>query len=457
MNTKKTFQKENDELLQYILDTRIFNILKNPLDQAFLHLNATNVELYITSECNLKCEYCYLSKHGDELYPKEIRNQDLILQNLQILLKHFFEEKYIIQKLELFSGEIWGTSFSDNIFNIILNSIKEGLSIKEIIIPSNMTFITSENATKNIQEWIDKYKTIQTDLVFSASIDGLYIEDLSRPFIDSSKNGLRDEDYYEKLFSFCKKNNFGFHPMISSSNAKYQINNHEWFLKMMKKYEIDYSSSIMFLEVRNNDWTQETIKDYLKFLDYFFDTLRTRYYKSDKEMIEDIFNLNDNRLLVNYNPISLNYNFNELGCTIHKTLHIRLGDLAIVPCHRLSYSALNYGYYIIENNKIIGIKSNNPQMALKTYFTNMNVSHNGCDTCIYRRFCLKGCLGAQYETNKDLWMPCENVCELLKNKIRFLIKKYEEVGFLKILESDYPDNDTIKQYLKDMQKIKEYN
>ena len=30
-----------------------------------------SIELIIRPECNQKCQYCYITNHGDELYPKE--------------------------------------------------------------------------------------------------------------------------------------------------------------------------------------------------------------------------------------------------------------------------------------------------------------------------------------------------------------------------------------------------
>lgn len=32
-----------------------------------------SIELIIRPECNQKCQYCYITNHGDELYPKEER------------------------------------------------------------------------------------------------------------------------------------------------------------------------------------------------------------------------------------------------------------------------------------------------------------------------------------------------------------------------------------------------
>jgi len=39
---------------------------------------------------------------------------------------------------------------------------------------------------------------------------------------------------------------------------------------------------------------------------------------------------------------------------------VRLGDLAICPCHRQAYDEYLYGHFVVENNRITGIKANNP-------------------------------------------------------------------------------------------------
>ncbi len=110
MTNNKTFEQENNELFKFLLNKRFFNFFNSALD------HSECVELIITPECNLKCEYCYLNKHKDKLYPKEIRDNKDIINNLKALLNYFIEKNITPKKFELYSGEIWGTDFSEAIF-----------------------------------------------------------------------------------------------------------------------------------------------------------------------------------------------------------------------------------------------------------------------------------------------------------------------------------------------------
>jgi radical SAM protein with 4Fe4S-binding SPASM domain len=76
---------------------------------------------------------------------------------------------------------------------------------------------------------------------------------------------------------------------------------------------------------------------------------------------------------------------------------VRLGDLSIVPCHRLSYDELLLGKFIIEDNKIIDVVGYNPELFLYIRTFNPQLNHLKCDTCAYQNLCIKGCLGMEYE------------------------------------------------------------
>ena len=64
------FQRENNEVLKYILEERFFSKF-TPDYLAQQSFNGLNIELFITPVCNQACEYCYLIRHSDGLYPKE--------------------------------------------------------------------------------------------------------------------------------------------------------------------------------------------------------------------------------------------------------------------------------------------------------------------------------------------------------------------------------------------------
>ena len=136
------------------------------------------------------------------------------------------------------------------------------------------------------------------------------------------------------------------------------------------------------------------------------------------------------RFLKLYQPFKI-HSGERISCAITQHLCVRLGDLAICPCHRLAYDHLLYGKYKVENERIVGVEANN----ITFYINNMITGYAGflkCDACPINRFCLKGCRGAQYEVFKDVNAPIPSVCNLMKVKamynfinIIYLAKKYD--------------------------------
>ena len=85
------FQKQNDELLTNIINALCQTYLPDTAGFEKFKDNAGHIELYITPECNQKCTYCYLQKHMEDLYPKEIRNKEQILKNSEEYKKNMFK------------------------------------------------------------------------------------------------------------------------------------------------------------------------------------------------------------------------------------------------------------------------------------------------------------------------------------------------------------------------------
>ena len=115
---KLSFQQENDILLNYILNTSLLNKIKNKSHEEQKKLDYA-IELNITPICNQKCNYCYLVKYGNELYPPEIRGEENILNNLKIFLDYLLTNNIHPFRFDLFSGEIWGMEFGNKIFDIL--------------------------------------------------------------------------------------------------------------------------------------------------------------------------------------------------------------------------------------------------------------------------------------------------------------------------------------------------
>ena len=456
---KLSFQQENDILLNYILETSLIKKIKenNALNfkenQELTNVNDYYIELNITPVCNQKCNYCYLVKYGNELYPPEIRGEENILNNLKIFLDYLLTNNIHPFRFDLFSGEIWEMEFGNKIFDILLEYKLKGLNYGFIMIPSNMSFLTHDSTTKIIQNYINRFRKRDVDLRFSASFDGKYIDTDTRSFRDENKNILKSNDeFYDKLFSFCKKNNYGFHPMVGAYKIENWKENIVWFYEMIEKYKMDRKKFIMFLEVRNDYWTQEKINSYLDFLNFLIDYEINHFYKNNLEEFSNALFKKDNEK--NYINFGINFSNNVLpACTIHKSLIIRLGDLGIGPCHRLHYDKFIYGNYIVENNKIVGLKGKNVQLANRILLGTMN-SIPKCSGCLYSNICMRGCFGAQYEASGEILEPINSVCNLFKSKFNFLIFKYEKLNIL-----DYIKKNNLYLYIEieKIKKGKEYN
>jgi len=189
------------------------------------------------------------------------------------------------------------------------------------------------------------------------------------------------------------------------------------------------------LEVRNNDWTDESL-EHLK-----------AYYKHQIDRIwnmvdKDIYKFMQKALYINadpddnlggYNNIAFPTARSQAACTLPTMLCVRLGDLSIAPCHRLSYSQFLYGRFIVEGGKILGIEANNTAMMIKGVFSNSLNTHHGCDVCAYKNMCMRACFGEQYEETRDPFMPDPVVCKLFKTKLNYLIDIYEEMNILEYI------------------------
>lgn len=421
------FQNENNEILKYILEDKFFSKFTKEKEN-FQKREGLMIELFVTSVCNQKCEYCYLAKHKNQLYPKEIRDQDAILKNEEIFLQYLLDRESYIEELDFFSGEIWGMKFGNQVLDIMLKYLKKGLKINTIMIPSNCSFILNENVTRVIQAYINEFHKYGTSLKFSASVDGKYLEDKTRSYNDTKINEKKNTDeFYEKLFSFCIRNGFGFHPMVSAYGIEHWIKNFDWWNENLKKHSLDVFNFTMFLEVRNDEWTKEKIEEYLKFLNHVFECFYKDYYKNSLENFVKNGVLYIGNSPRNYDVTSLSLSPKTPSCTIGRSMAVRLGDLALVPCHRLAYEQFLYGHFKVENDKIVGVEANNIQLANKMYYTS-NYSCHKCDSCVYSSICMKGCFGSQYESTNDPLLPCNTVCDLFKAKSNFLIHKYQQIG-----------------------------
>lgn len=429
MLNKDQFQKEQNELLKAVLDARFFSpwAEDNYEDPTSL-IHDTKLEIFITNTCNQSCEYCYLIKNKG-LYPENARDPELILNNLKLLYDYILENNYHIPLADVFTGEIWHSQLGVDFLDITLQYLKKGMRIDQFLIASNCSFVYNSKTRNKIQYYINEFKLYGSYIIFSISIDGKIIEEQERPL----NNGMiKNDDYYDEIFLFAKYNGYNFHPMVAPNSVKYWIKNYEWWKEQYNKWDLDIDT-IMMLEVRNASWTEENIQDYLMFLNYLIEDFLKRKCNNDSKLLGNVIvgvRNPKNVQLTGYVPWVLGEADDFLGCSVSENFTVRLGDLAICPCHRTAYNKYLYGKFIVKDNKIVDIEANNPQMAIKILFGNSKSILNRCDTCILKDYCLKFCLGSSLESLGDPFIPDNNICTLFNSKYNFLIKKYKELGII---------------------------
>ncbi len=453
---KKLYQKENNELLKTLLDNRFFSVwrdydslLADPRTQQIdidkNLFDSAMLELYLTAECNQKCTYCYLQQFKDKLYPPSCNTDfEKILHNLNIIIDWCIENKFHIQTIDIFTGEILHTKFGLEVLKVMLDGVDKGWHIDSILWATNASFILNEEQTWRIQNFIDSFSQRNVRLMLSISVDGQPMEEYSRPL---NSKVIKDDTYYDNLFIFCKRNDYKFHPMVSAFNVKWWKENYDWWKEMCAKYQLGtFLQNVMALEVRNNDWTEEAIQQYNDLMDYMIDDyLKTNSVLNTAYTIIGDCRGFDSEAASGYVPWVMTDAADFTPCTLNHTLTIRVGDLTIPPCHRTAYQHLLYGKFILENDKIVDIEAINPAMAIKVLLTNYKQGTHGCDTCIYNEFCLRGCLGSQQENVGDPWFPIPGVCHFQQAKYSHLLKKYDEVGIIDVYknmspyEIGYPD------------------
>ena len=421
----KDFQTEQNELLEYLVANLVypkFAIAETNFGQKMV------LELYITTTCNKNCEYCYLQKNKDKLYPQELNKPEIIEKNCQLLLDYYIEQKLKIHSVDLFSGEIIGSNLWFNIIEMLRNASNRGLNIDAILVPTNGYFLVDDNIRLKIENLIKDLRKDGIRLIFSFSDDGGVLDETNRPLTNGQTQNK--EKFYKEAKRFAKKYEHGFHPMVNAHGIEKWVDNFKWWKEYVKDLPpFDILSNVMFLEVRNDEWTDDKIEEYLKFLKVLTETIPESYPQMSKE---DLLNIlcHKNATVVqtstgpkklpfanNYQPFGLLAG-ERISCAITHSFCVRLGDLAICPCHRLAYDHLLYGKYKINDNKITGIEANNIQLFL----SNLVTGYNGflkCDSCPINNYCLKGCRGAQYEVFKDVCCPIPSVCNFMKVKMMY--------------------------------------
>lgn len=447
MDNKKTqIQLENKKLINYIFDSDFFPIEKN---QNRMSISPHPYEFIIRPECNQKCEYCYIYKHGNELYKNHLSKNEII-HNFDLFLNFLFiQKKCFSRDIEFFAGDM----FEDDLFFDLLDILKKYFNIiKEkysyifdnesiIVIPCNLSFVYyhPEKADRFLSEQKLFREKYNVRLMFSWSSDGLYAT-------KSREKKELSQEYFDKILQFCVDSECGAHPMVSPENVDIWCENYDWWIENWVKFHPDaYEKGDfqqMILEVRNDGWTEEKIELYLNFLNHVFEK-RFELCNKDKEQLAYHLFIGDGKnntlkRLENYDIIKLdqsapNLHCEKTSCAMQDVIHFNCNNMSLVICHRLAYKHFTPIYFITneDNNKIIDFETGNIDIFLALrYIKDQNLPI--CYDCDYNEVCLKGCFGSQFESSHEVFLPINSVCNLFKAKADFLLKKYNEYDLIKI-------------------------
>ena len=413
------YQIENNKLLTSFIERHYYNDPNK------------GIELFIRAKCPSNCVYCYFKKHGCELYPEDKQTDEQILNNLGIFLDYYIKKQFI-KDISLFSGEFIIDGLFSKIMQIFYDKFaNQYYKPRAIIISDDGDFIAYPEKIQEVEDWMARLDSIGIKLHFSLSVDGKYM-DINR------SRGQRDDTYYKTLIDFCDKHFFAFHPMVSAFNIDKWIDNYNWWKSVLDDFQF---SRLMLLEVRDDNWTNDKIQEYLKFLNYIIeDNFKNRYHSNHELMAQRI----TNQLYyttASYDPLTIPCFLDEAGrdyfgmcCTIKTNLCVRLGDLAIVPCHRTAYPQFVNGHFEVIDGKIKGIVCENYEILSAIGSWNRN-SAPRCNSCKIKQWCHGGCLGSNFESTHELFIPPKTVCNFMQAKYKFLIMKYENMGLMPYIKN----------------------
>lgn len=415
--TEKTYEQENQILFESFLNSYFYNSWGNSNPKSF--------ELIVSPKCNLGCSYCYIHKNNNKLF--ETQDVDNILDNLDYILKYLdynnFNGEFNIFSGELLSQKI-GYELLEKIYLFYKDKPREK-KIKIITIPTNFTFLCDTDCTNRIQQIIDNYREIGINLFLSASVDGKYAEkfrsykkDLDYCF----KENYATDDWYDKVFSFMKKNGYGPHPMIYNKAIFSWKENFNWWQSMLEKYDMDWEN-LYLLQVRNNGWTVEENKEFYSFIRYIINWAFEKCGK-DKDKFYHFLRKKKgfNLLTVPFAKVS-----RGTTCGMQLNLCIRAEDLKTFPCHRLMYKDFMICNWEKDAEKGLVPKVKNAELGLTTYGCNFK-SFPICIECPIRSLCNGGCLGAQFESTGSMFTPIPSVCKNFYYSIKAVIDGLDEIG-----------------------------
>ena len=106
-------QQERDALLNSFLERYFYQNFRDGEKPAAYRA----VELFIKGNCPNNCAYCYLKRHGKELYPINEQSNEQILKNIKIFLD-FYKKQHFRTEFSLFSSDLFKDGFIYDVLDV---------------------------------------------------------------------------------------------------------------------------------------------------------------------------------------------------------------------------------------------------------------------------------------------------------------------------------------------------
>lgn len=430
------YNSQEKSLLKRFIDMQF---LPEPENNYEYFRNDKGIELILRAACDQKCEYCYLNKYGHDLYPYQAKKEEL-LKNVDLILDYIYVQKRnFLYTVDFFGGDIFSDDLMFDIFALFdkyldpILKTNPQLFDRQILfaIPNNLAWVYYHPEKVPVyREWFYKFQEKYGIFIsLSWSTDGLYAT-------DTREKKAIDQNYYDVIFSFVVEFKYGFHPMIAAENIANWCKNYDWWMDMYQKFDLKhpYYFQPYLLEVRNDNWTDENIEDYKKFLKHLMDWRLKMCDNDYNKLAHHLINGSEAEFKNSRGADPLRLLEDDqiadgegMGCSLQGLLHFDCNTLKIVPCHRLSYAQFVAGNLILneEKTKIIDIEPHNVS-AYITFISHKTNNYPLCSYCEYRNVCLKGCLGAQFEKTGEVFLPIPSVCKLFQAKNDYLVELYHE-------------------------------
>ena len=418
-----THKEENDILFNGFLEKYFFEPFR---------CGQRSLELIVSPLCCHKCSYCYLVEHASDLFSHCDCSAANILANLDKVLDWSYQNNFRCN-IDLFSGELFAQEVGYQICERIYSFYKDKPAdrrIPSIVIPTNFSFICSEECTARVERIIDDFADIGINVYLSASFDGKHME-ANRPYahnLDFEFSELYSDEYYDRLFRFSKKHGFGFHPMLYFDGIDKWKDNFDWFQSMFAKYDIPWHN-IYLLQVRNDGWTPETNRSLYDFIDYI---TQFAYKKCGKDAEHFVEFLGQSQHGFNILSEPFAQHDRGIGCGLQNSFGIRLPDLAHFPCHRTMYPDLKIGGLAPDGDGFLRYQTEDAELGLTVYGFSTRTQPL-CIKCPINRVCIGGCLGSQFEINKDLFSPIHSVCQNSFWLAKAVVDALDRIGALDMM------------------------